>query len=74
MSKAKVTVDTYTTIGSVRGCCGHQHRTIEAAQQCVNRDHAGCVRQGGYSDRSVVKGDGSELDQDELDWLDHICH
>ena len=65
---------TYTTIGSVRGCCGHQHRTIEAAQQCVNRDHAGCVRQGGYSDRSVVKGDGSELSEDELLWLDHICH
>ena len=66
--------DTYTTIGRVRGCCGHQHRSIEAAQRCVNRDQAGCAKQGGYSDRSVVKGDGSELSRDEADWLDHICY
>lgn len=65
--------DTYTTQGSVRGCCGHQHKTIEAAQRCINRDHAGCVRQGGYSDRSVVKGDGTELDQDELELLEYLC-
>ena len=68
------TANTYTTQGSVRGCCGHQHRTIEAAQRCAARDHAGCVRQGGYSDRSVVKGDGSELSEDELIWLEYICH
>jgi hypothetical protein len=66
-------VNTYTTQGSVRGCCGHQHKTIKTAQRCINRDHAGCVRQGGYSDRSVVKGDGSELDQDELELLEYLC-
>lgn len=68
------TATTYTTQGSVRGCCGHQHRTIEAAQQCVSRDHARCKRQGGYSDRSVVKSDGSELSEGELLWLEYICH
>lgn len=68
------TATTYTTQGSVRGCCGHQHRTIEAAQRCAARDHAGCKSQGGYSDRSVVKSDGSELDQDELLWLEYLCH
>ena len=62
----------YTTIGSVRGCCGHQHRTIEAAKRCADRDHAGCVSQGGYSDRSVVYADGSELSSDDQDYLDGL--
>lgn len=32
----------YTTEGSVRGTCGHTHRTIEAAYACAARDRAGC--------------------------------
>jgi len=65
---AKTTKITYTTKGSIRGCCGHQHRTIEAAQRCADRDHAGCARQGGYSDRRVVNWDESELsEEDEAD-------
>jgi hypothetical protein len=47
------TSDTYTTYGSVRGDCGHQHQTHEAAQRCADRDMRGCRRAGGYSDRLV---------------------
>jgi hypothetical protein len=49
---------TYTTIGSVRGCCGHDHRSIGAAQRCLARDARGCRAQGGYSDRYIVRDDG----------------
>lgn len=44
----------YTTNGSVRGECGHVHRTYATAAACIARDHAGCKLQGGYSDRHVV--------------------
>lgn len=44
----------YTTRGSVRGGCGHIHRSIEAAAKCCREDQAGCKRQGGYSDRDLV--------------------
>jgi hypothetical protein len=44
----------YVTIGSVRGECGHRHKTLAAAQRCLERDMEGCAMQGGYSDRRVV--------------------
>lgn len=44
----------YTTLGPVRGCCGHKHLTIRTAAECMARDDAGCRRQGGYSDRRVL--------------------
>lgn len=47
-------MQTYTTKGDVRRCCGHKHRSIQTAVDCRNRDQNACVRQGGYSDRSVV--------------------
>lgn len=49
---------TYTTIGSVRGTCGHNHRTIAAAYRCCQRDHNACAGLGGgaYSDRYIVVG------------------
>lgn len=47
------TSESYTTYGSVRGDCGHQHRTIEAAQRCADRDNRDCRKIGGYSDRRV---------------------
>jgi len=47
----------YTTIGSVRGCCGHRHRSLETAEECLERDRRGCARHGGYSDRDVVVAD-----------------
>lgn len=46
--------DRFTTTGSVRGGCGHVHLTRAAAEKCLDRDHRGCVTQGGYSDRKVV--------------------
>jgi hypothetical protein len=52
----------YTTIGSVRGCCGHHHRTIAAAEMCLTRDQRGCKSQGGYSDRRVVDQDGNGVE------------
>ncbi len=60
---------TYTTRGDVRGSCGHQHRTIGAAERCAARDQTYCARQGGYSDRSVVRGDGSPLSDDDFLYL-----
>lgn len=59
----------YTTHGSVRGGCGHKHRTIEAAGKCQQSDQAGCKSQGGYSDRSVVLiRDGIEFDLSEAEY------
>lgn len=55
----------YTTTGSVRGCCGHKHRSIVTAKRCIDNDQAGCATQGGYSDRDVIRYDGSELSEDE---------
>ena len=62
----------YTTYGSVRGCCGHTHTTVEQAERCLNRDESGCSKQGGYSDRSIVAvGDDGYLyrDRDCQDWI-----
>ena len=49
---------TYFAIGSVRGWCGHHHRTIAAAVECKMKDHGGCRSLPGnaYSDRSVMAG------------------
>ena len=44
---------TYTCYGSVRGCCGHEHRTEDAAFRCIERDTRGCASHGGYSDRQI---------------------
>ena len=56
---------TYTTRGSVRGECGHQHRSLRTAEKCRRRDADGCRSQGGYSDRRVCRGDGSPLTEAE---------
>ena len=58
---------TYTTEGSIRGSCGHRHRSIETAQKCVERDRRACASLAGgayYSDRCVVRSDGSWLDEE----------
>lgn len=63
---------TYTTHGSVRGGCGHQHRTLAAALGCAEADQRDCREAGGYSDRHVrtwtPEGPErlSESDQDRL--------
>ena len=50
---------TYTNIGSVRGSCGHTHRTVSGAIRCLDRDQSGCAGQGGYSDRVIKDSDGN---------------
>ena len=47
----------YEARGSVRGSCGHIHRSIGAAVRCARKDQASCARLGGgaYSDRVVVR-------------------
>ena len=45
----------YTTEGDIRGDCGHKHRSFRTAQQCLDKDRAGCKKQGGYSDRNVIR-------------------
>lgn len=52
----------YTTWGPVRGCCGHAHRTLQAAYECFCADVNGCATQGGYSDRDIHRIE----DRDEL--------
>lgn len=48
--------------GDVRGQCPHKHRTLSAAFRCLQEDRVGCSRQGGYSDRVVVRiEDGKEI-------------
>ena len=62
----------YTTKGSVRGCCGHKHRTIGAAHSCIERDQKGCEKQGGYSDRYIERCDGQELSAIEQVYVDNM--
>ena len=57
--------DRYGCIGDVRGDCGIDHRTPEAAARCIEADHRGCAAQGGYSDRRIVRrSDGAEMVED----------
>lgn len=45
----------YTTEGDVRQSCGHKHRSYRMARVCLLRDVRGCSKQGGYSDREIVR-------------------
>lgn len=60
---------TYTTRGSVRGSCGHRHRSLRTTIACLKRDTAGCQAQGGYSDRQALRTDGTDINSDELDYV-----
>lgn len=63
----------YTTNGSVRGSCGHQHSTVREAVRCVLEDQEGCERQTaghGYSDRRIVRTDGAPLTEAEQNEMD----
>lgn len=57
-NKGTITMSSYYIAhGSVRGSCGHKHRTIAAAQACCEKDQRDCQSLGGsgaYSDRSVT--------------------
>jgi hypothetical protein len=61
---------TYTCEGSVRGCCGVKHRYIGSAVRCIKKDMNGCASQGGYSDRNVVRSDGKDLSEYEIQDMD----
>jgi len=56
----------YTTNGSIRGSCGHRHRTIKAAVRCLAAERRRCNRARGYSDREVIRVDGAALNHEEL--------
>lgn len=62
----------YTTKGSVRGCCGHKHRSLKTAFICITKDTNGCNSQGGYSDRYIQRLDGEELEVSEQKILDSL--
>ena len=64
----------YHASGSVRGSCGHMHRTIVAAYRCAQRDVRDCHALGGgaYSDRVVARTDGEALTDDEQAELDAL--
>jgi hypothetical protein len=61
---------TYTTTGSVRGNCGHRHKTVRAAAACAEKDARDCrsLSGGAYSDRSVraIEG-GRERDLNNIE-------
>jgi hypothetical protein len=60
----------YTAEGSVRGSCGHNHRTIKAAFDCCAKDQRAVKRGnpggGSYSDRDVARSDGKPMTEDEI--------
>lgn len=43
----------FIAVGSVRGWCGHIHRTKEGASGCAERDQRSCQKVRGYSDLTV---------------------
>ena len=54
--------DYWTTWGSVRGTCGHRHRSPETAERCRQRDRRAVRRcypsvfpERAYSDRQVYR-------------------
>jgi len=59
------TTTKYTTRGNIRGCCGHKHRSLDAAIRCVLADQRDCERACGYSDRQAVRSDGEPIDPDD---------
>lgn len=67
---------TYTSRGSVRGGCGHKHKTIAGAVECQTRDAVQCARLPGgksYSDRHVERTDGTPLTDAECDAIWKAC-
>ena len=47
----------FTTWGSCRDGCGHEHKTLKEAVECLRRDQRDCASQGVYSDREIYAGD-----------------
>jgi len=65
----------YEAHGSVRGSCGHSHRSIRTAHVCAADDREACRRLPGgnaYSDRSVRAIEPRAFRPHELDQLDEV--
>jgi hypothetical protein len=63
----------YTTEGPLRGRCGHKHKDIESAVDCLDSDEAVCVARGGHTDRQIFvvgRGVKRELDEHERAAID----
>ncbi len=61
---------TYTTKGSVCGPCGHAHRTLRAAVDCMRKHQRDVTTANGdraYSDRAVFRSDGELLTDAEIE-------
>ena len=59
----------YTTEGPLRGQCGHKHRDLESAADCLADDDAICAARGGHTDRKILvveRGTRRELNPEEL--------
>jgi hypothetical protein len=62
----------YTTMGKMRGVCGHNHRSISGAFRCLVLDQNCCMKGGGYTDRGIVRTDGKDLTPSERHALDAL--
>jgi hypothetical protein len=49
----------FTTQGPLRGACGHKHKNLESAADCLGEDEARCVVRGGHTDREIFVLEGS---------------
>ena len=61
--------ETYHAIGSVRGSCGHRHRSLRTACKCLRKDELDCESVGGYSDRHIERTDETDLSEYDLDFI-----
>lgn len=58
----------YTTEGPRRGRCGHQHKSIPSALECLDADEAWCQQRGQHTDRRIFalgNRQRRELDDEE---------
>ena len=46
----------WTTWGSCTLGCEHAHRSKRTALRCLTRHKRACKKQGGYSDRFIIRG------------------
>lgn len=70
-AKGRIMAIKFTTRGNARGGCGHNHRTLLAAEMCLQREKRSCAIPdvGSYSDRVIFvvedNGDRRRLNDDE---------
>lgn len=52
----------YTCLGTIRKDCRTQHKTLEAAQRCLERDQSKCKAHNGETDRVVMFFNGFDFE------------